>query len=161
VSEILQVLGIDVSVLGQIMLLQLEIVIFSVDYHWALDHWLLFLMLTLTSIVLLHVWRLMVVVWRISVHIGRHSLLLLWMKVVLLVMLGRVLITGREDAVGNLLVLLIRVAVMWRLTHSRHRPLLDLVLIEDWRRKRGGLVTRVVTGSLVLIHVVSCRDLGM
>ena len=64
------------------------------------------------------------------------------MKVVMLGMLRRVLVTGREDAVGNLLVLLIPVSVMWRLTHPRHRPLLD----QEQRLSVYGVENEVVQG---------------
>ena len=62
-------------------------------------------------------------------------LLLLRMEVVLLMMLRWALVTGREVAVGHLLVLLIRAGVVRRLGSSGHGPLLeaDLVLIKHWR----------------------------
>ena len=68
-------------------------------------------------------------------------MLLLRMVVMLLMMLRRTLVTGREVTVGHLLVLLIAGVMLrlWRLTHSGHRPLLeaDLILIEDWRGECG------------------------
>ena len=116
--------------------LMLKIALISVHCPWALDH-CLFLRHTLTSKLLPHVRRLRGVVWRISVDIGGHPLLLLRMVVVLLMMLRRTLVTWREVAVGHLLVLLIAGVMLrlLRLTRSGHWPLLeiDLILIEDWR----------------------------
>ena len=117
----------------------LETVLISVHCPRALDQCLL-LRHTLTY-KLPHVRRLRGVVWRISVDIGGHPLLLLRMVVVLLMMLRWTLVTGRKVAVGHLLVLLIAGVMLWlwRLTHSGHRPLLeaDLILIEHWRGECG------------------------
>ena len=93
---------------------------------------------------------------------------MLRMEVVLLMMLRRALVTGREVTIGHLLVFLIRTGVMWRLSRSGHWPLLDadLILIEDRRGECGGLVSHVrlevgiVSGVLVRVDSVDCRGLS-